>query len=69
MIIDLFVKGEMNGEISLLKEKDRDVIWSKVGSIFDCDMWVGIEVGKYKEGKDFLWGCSNGGRGDMNFVM
>ena len=53
VIIDFFVKAEMNRQIALLKQKHSDVISTKVGSIFDCDIWVPIELANYKEGKDF----------------
>ena len=53
VIIDFFVKAEMNRQITLLKQKHSDVISTKVGSIFDCDIWVPVELANYKEGKDF----------------
>ena len=69
VIIDFFVKAEMNRQITLLKQKHSDVISTKVGSIFDCDIWVPIELANYKEGKDFLWASTNRATADMNFVM
>ena len=56
VIIDFFVKAEMNRQITLLKQKHSDVISTKVGSIFDCDIWVPIELANYKEGKRFFCG-------------
>ncbi len=69
VIIDFFVKAEMNRQIALLKQKHSDVISTKVGSIFDCDIWVPVELANYKEGKDFLWASTNRATADMNFVM
>ncbi len=69
VIIDFFVKAEMNRQITLLKQKHSDVISTKVGSIFDCDIWVPVELANYKEGKDFLWASTNRATADMNFVM
>mgnify|MGYP000417681919 CR=1 FL=1 len=46
----------MNRQITLLKQKHSDVISTKVGSIFDCDIWVPIELANYKEGKEFFVG-------------
>lgn len=40
VIIDFFVKSEMNRQIALLKQKHSDVISAKVGSMFDSDVWV-----------------------------
>ena len=69
VIIDFFVKAEMNRQITLLKQKHSDVISTKVGSIFDCNIWVPVELANYKEGKDFLWASTNRATADMNFVM
>ena len=40
VIIDFFVKSEINRQINLLKEKHNDAISAKVGSMFDCDVWL-----------------------------
>ncbi len=69
VIIDFFVKSEMNRQIALLKQKHNDVISTKVGSLFDCDIWVPVELANYKEGKDFLWASTNRATADMNVVM
>ena len=46
----------MNRQITLLKQKHSDVISTKVGSIFDCDIWVPVELANYKEGKKIFCG-------------
>ena len=58
-------------EASLLKKKHSDIVSTKVGSMFGCDVWVPIEIDRYKEGKDFLWASSDKPSSDVsiNFVI
>lgn len=67
MIIDFFTRAEMNREIKTLEKKHNQTISAKVGSLFDCDIWMPVEMESYKEGKDFFWSSTN--LNDMNFVM
>ena len=67
VIVDFFTRAEMNREIKELKQKHNRVISAKAGSMFDCDVWMPLELESYKEGKDFLWASSN--LNDLNFVM
>lgn len=69
VIIDFFVKAEMNRQIVQLKKKHNELVSTKVGSIFDCDVWVPTELANYKEGKNFLWASTNRATADMNFVI
>ncbi|WP_455672068.1 DUF4837 family protein [Phocaeicola sp.] len=69
VIIDFFVKAEMNRQVSLLREKHNDIVSTKVASMFDCDIWVPAELSNYKTGKDFIWASTNRATADMNFVM
>ena len=68
-IIDFFVKAEMNRQINLLKDKHNNYISTKVGSIFDCDIWLPTELVNSKEGDNFFWASTNAATADMNFVM
>lgn len=68
-IVNFFVKSEINRQIVLLKEKHNDDISTKVGSMFDCDVWVPQELSNYKTGKDFLWASTNRASADLNFVI
>lgn len=67
VIVDFFTRAEMNRQINLLREKHNGAISAKVGSIFDCDIWLPNELNSFKEGKDFFWASTN--LNDMNFVM
>ena len=67
VIIDFFTRAEMNREIKTLEKKHNQAISAKVGSLFDCDIWMPVEMESYKEGKDFFWSSTN--LNDMNFVM
>ena len=42
---------------------------AKVGSMFDCDVWIPQELSNYKVGKGFLWASTNRASADMNFVI
>ena len=69
VIIDFFVKSEMNRQINNLKEKHNKAVSARIKSLFDVDVWVPVELDKYKFGKDFLWASTNRASGDMNFVI
>ena len=67
VIIDFFTRAEMNRQVKLLEKKHSELISTKVQSLFDCDIWMPVELESYKVGKDFLWASSN--LNDLNFVM
>jgi hypothetical protein len=71
VILDFFTKAEMNRQINLLKKKHSEVVSDKVGSMFGCDVWVPVDMERYKEGKDFLWASNDRNTSDvsMNFVI
>ena len=66
-IVDFFTRAEMNREVALLKKKHNKTISAKVGSMFDCDIWMPIEMESYKSGDHFFWASTN--LNDLNFVM
>lgn len=68
-IIDFFTKAEMNREINRLKDEHSPIVSTKVGSIFGCEVFVPMELQKYKQGEDFLWASTDRATSDMNFVM
>ena len=70
-IVDFFTKAEMNRQIVLLKKEYNDVVATKVGSMFGCDVRVPASLDRYKEGKDFLWASSDKPTSDVsqNFVI
>ena len=67
VIIDFFTRAEMNREVKLLKKKHYEVLSAKVQSLFDCDIWMPVELASYKVGQQFLWASSN--LNDLNFVI
>lgn len=69
VIIDFFVKSEMNRQINMLKKKHNEVVSDKVDSIFGCSVWIPTELHKFKKGKDFLWASTDRANADLNFVM
>ena len=71
VILDFFTKAEMNRQIALLKKSHSDIVSTKVGSMFGCDVWVPTDMERYKEGKDFLWASSDKPSSDVstNFVI
>lgn len=68
-IIDFFTRAEMNRQISQLEKKHSDMISTKVGSLFDCGIWLPAELIGSKEGENFFWASTNAATGDQNFVM
>ena len=50
-----------------MREKHNRTISAKVGSLFDCDIWMPNELNSFKTGEDFFWASTN--LNDMNFVM
>lgn len=69
VIIDFFTHAEMNRQISALKDKHSNYVFTKVKSMFDSDVWVPGELVSTKEGKDFFWAGTNAATGDQNFVI
>lgn len=71
VIVDFFTKAEMNRQISLLRKKHSELVSTKVGSMFGCDVWIPVEMERYKQGEDFLWASSDNNASDvsMNFVI
>lgn len=71
VILDFFTKAEMNRQIALLKKEHSNVVSTKVGSMFGCDVWVPLDMERYKVGKDFLWASSDKPNSDIstNFVI
>lgn len=67
VIIDFFTRAEMNREIKQLEKKHNETLSAKVASLFDCDIWMPVEIGSYKQGENFFWASTN--LNDMNFVM
>ena len=71
VIIDFFTKAEMNRQIVALKEEYSDIVATKVGSMFGCDVRIPAELERYKQGEDFLWASSGRPNSDisLNFVI
>ena len=71
VIIDFFTRAEMNRQIALLKKKHSEIVSTKVGSMFGCDVWVPTDMQRYKQGKDFLWASSDKSTSNtsVNFVI
>ena len=67
VIIDFFTRAEMNREVEQLKKKHSEVVSAKIASMFDCDVWLPVELNSYKQGDGFFWTSTN--LNDMNFVM
>lgn len=67
VIIDFFTRAEMNREVKLLEKKHNETLSTKVQSLFDCDIWMPVELSSYKVGQQFLWASSN--LNDLNFVI
>jgi hypothetical protein len=71
VILDFFTKAEMNRQINLLKKEHSEVVSTKVGSMFGCDVWVPADMERYKQGEDFLWASNDRNTSDvsLSFVI
>ncbi|MBE6292167.1 MAG: DUF4837 family protein [Bacteroidales bacterium] len=69
VIIDFFTRAEMNREIDNLREVHNPEVSEKAKAMFETDIWVPLEIDKFKTGKDFFWASTNRGEKDMNLVM
>ncbi|MDE5701569.1 MAG: DUF4837 family protein [Bacteroides sp.] len=69
VIIDFFTRAEMNRQIVMLEKKHNDYVATKVKSMFDCDVWVPVELSSTKQGEDFFWAGMNAATADQNFVI
>lgn len=67
LIVDFFTRAEMNREVKQLENKHSKPISAKVGSMFDCDIWMPVELNTYMEKENFFWASTN--LNDLNFVM
>ena len=68
-ILDFFTKAEFNRQVEYLSDQHNKVASEKVQQLFGCDVWIPVELNKYKEGKDFFWASTNRGSKDMNIVI
>lgn len=68
-LLDFFNKAELNREIHFLENKHNPVAKEQVMKQFGCEVWVPVELNKYKKGKDFFWAGTNKGSKDMNIVI
>lgn len=69
VIIDFFVKVEMNRLINELEKKHSTVTAELAKSMFDCELWAPSEIKSYKKGKNFFWTSSNGATSMVNICM
>lgn len=69
VIIDFFTRAEMNRQISVLETKHNDLISTKVGSMFDSDIWLPADLNGSKTGDNFFWAGTNTATNDQNFVI
>ena len=68
-ILDFFTRVELNREIMNLEEQHNKNVSEMAQTIFGCDVWVPVELNKFKKGTNFLWASTNRGSKDLNFVM
>ena len=66
---DIYTKPAFKYAKDVYAAPHNDYISTKVGSKFDCDIWLPAELASSKEGKDFFWASTNTATGDQNFVI
>lgn len=69
VIIDFFIKVEMNRLINELEKKHSVVTANLAREIFQCELWAPSEIKSYKKGKKFFWTSSNGATSMVNICM
>lgn len=71
VILDYFIKNEMNRRIATLREEHNKIISEDIQAQFGCNINMPLELqGKAaKKGKDFYWASTNRAVADLNFVM
>lgn len=69
VIIDFFIKVEMNRLINELEKKHSVVTANLAREIFQCELWAPSEIKSYKKGKNFFWTSSNGATSMVNICM
>ena len=68
--VDFFTRAEMNREVALLKKKHNKTISAKVGSMFDCDIWMPDRNGRrIRSGRPFLLGFYQPERPELRDVF
>lgn len=68
VILDFFVKAELNRMIKLLERNHAENVASVAKNMFDCEVWVPTDLNAIKKGKDFFW-ASEQGNNLLNFCM
>jgi len=69
LIIDFFVKMEMDRQIDMLKQSHNTYISTKVQSLFGYNVWLPVELKSFKEENNFFWASTNSATMDMSFVV
>lgn len=68
-LLDFFNRAELNRQIQALSEQHNNVMSEKVREMFGCDVWIPLEINKFKVGDNFIWASTNRGSKDLNFVI
>lgn len=68
-VLALFNKSEINRQVQFLQGKHNPLVSEHVSKTFGCDVWVPVELNKYKYGENFFWCGTNTGSKDRNIVI
>ena len=55
VIVDFLTSVEMNRQIEILKKKHNPEAFATVKELFDCELFIPIEMNGEKRGENFVW--------------
>lgn len=68
VILDFFVKAELNRDIKLLERNHEMNVAATAKEMFGCEVWVPTDLSTMKKGEDFFW-ASSPTSNQLNFCM
>lgn len=57
-ILNIIARGELKRSVAQLKKKHSRQFYDKVKEAFDCDIYVPVELSRFRSSKDFLWAAT-----------
>jgi len=68
-IVDFFNKEEINREAEFLEANHNIKFAKEVKDMFDCELYIPVDINKMKVGKDFIWASNDAASGNQNIVI
>lgn len=68
-IINFFSAEEINREATRLETEHNIKFAKKVKEMFDCELYIPVDINKMKIGEDFIWASNDGLSSIQNIVI